>query len=204
MSGLAPHRYLVSCKPLGLENLLLLLLPLVCLPINHKSISRPSITMMRVGVQLNVCCRKGTDQCAENVFAASTTDNEANIMDVVFDAGIDAGISVHQYQEGQEGLIASPGDPKRRQATTRENQSRTEPDNQFGTPENQTGTTPENQTGAAPGSSSAGSVNSGSSGSDAGSAHSEAGDLSGNSNAGGLSGNSGGGLSGNPGAGGTG
>jgi hypothetical protein len=39
-------------------------------------------------------------------------------MDKLFDAGDEAGVNIHQYQWGQEGLTASPGGAIRPQSTT--------------------------------------------------------------------------------------
>ena len=62
---------------------------------------------MKVSVQLNVCCRNGTDWCSENDFTTCTTvDDRADIFDAVFGAGIKAGVNVQQYQWGQRNLTS--------------------------------------------------------------------------------------------------
>ncbi len=106
---------------LDLENLLPLP-PLVCLPMNRKKDSCPSIPMMKVSVQLNVCCRNETNWCSENDFTTCTTaDDRADIFDAVFGAGIKAGVNVQQYQWGQRNLTSIPRGPIRRQDPEEQN-----------------------------------------------------------------------------------
>ena len=78
--------------------------------------------MMKVSVQLNVCCRNGTDWCSETDLTTCTTVNDrADIFDAVFGAGIKAGVNVQQYRWGQRNLTSIPRGPIRRQDPEEQN-----------------------------------------------------------------------------------